>query len=124
MEGNSTLPMVVNLGGRRCPVSVNLIHKFRERPKPVSERLLMVVIEGPHTGKYVCQMYHFFQGSQAEENDRFLVMVTDHSGIVEQATSEYLKLELGEVELVQETADERKYMNTLLKDIRDSYRTA
>lgn len=124
MEGDSILPMVVNLGGRQCPVSVNLIHKFRERPKPASERSLMVVIEGPHTGKFVRQIYHFFQGSQAEENDRFIVMVTDRSEIVEQATIEYLELERGEVELVQETADERKYMNTILKDIRDSFRTA
>jgi hypothetical protein len=39
----------------------------------------MVVIEGPHTGKYVCQVYHFFQGTQAKENDKFITMVTDCS---------------------------------------------
>lgn len=124
MESDSILPMVVDLGGQRCPVSVGQIHKFHERPKPASERSLMVVIEGPHIGKYVRQMYHFFQGSRVEENDKFIVMVTDRSGIIERTSNEYLELDRGEVELVQETADERKYMNSVLKDARDSLRTA
>jgi hypothetical protein len=122
-ESDRVVPMVVDLLGRQNFVSVERIHKFCQRPKPSSERSLMVVIEGAHTGKYVRQIYHFFQGGKVEENNKFIVMVVDRSGNIERLSEELLELDRDEVELVQETADERRYMNNILKDTRDSWRT-
>jgi hypothetical protein len=48
--------MVTDHRGRQSAVSVERILKFRERPKPGSERSLMVVIEGLE-GSRECQVY-------------------------------------------------------------------
>lgn len=116
--------LIPRVWGKSQPLSVNSIFKFRERPKPASEKSLMVVIEGPHTGKFVRQLYHFFIIRQAEENDRFILVVTDRSKDLEEVTDEILELHPDEVELVQESASERKYMNGVLRDMRASWRTS
>ncbi|KAJ3735502.1 hypothetical protein DFJ43DRAFT_1151198 [Lentinula guzmanii] len=120
LDSECITPMVV--GARRSPIAVDKILKFRNRPKPTSERSLMVVIEGPHIGKFVRQVYHFFQGVKEDKNAKFIVMVMDRSTQVERPLDEILELDRNEVELVEERAHERRYMNGILKDIRDSWR--
>lgn len=124
VQNDILVPVVTHGRGPQIVVPVECILKFPERPKPGSERSLMVVIEGPHAGKYVCQVYHFYQGSKAPGNDKFIAVVTDHCSNVERVTEEYLNLDPNEVELVEETAHEQKYMNQVLKDIRDAFRTS
>jgi hypothetical protein len=125
LDSGSVVPVVVDLDKGNCSVSPRQIRKFRDRPKLRSERSLMVVIEGPHTGKFVRQIYHFFRGAKADENAVFIVLVMDRSGPYEQVLrpDEYLELECDEVELVQETGAERRMINQMLKDLRDSWRT-
>ena len=84
----------------------------------------MVVIEGPHIGKFVRQIYYFYKGSKQDENAQFIAAVVDRSGQFEKVSDEILNLDRNEVELVQETPQERKYINGILKDIRDSKRTS
>ncbi|KAJ3792132.1 hypothetical protein GGU11DRAFT_803510 [Lentinula aff. detonsa] len=122
LESDNIVPLVVDKGGQRCPVSITSISKFHERPKPSTERALMVVIEGPHTGKFVRQVYHFFQMSKAPGNAKFIAAVTDRSTDVEFVTGEILDLDRDEVELVKESAPERRYMNEVLRDTRYTYR--
>ncbi|KAJ3732782.1 hypothetical protein DFJ43DRAFT_1039141 [Lentinula guzmanii] len=107
LESDNIVPLVVDIGGQQCPVSVTSISKFHKRPKPSTERALMVVIEGLHTGKFVRQLYHFFQMSKAPENAKFIAAVTDRSTDVEFVTGEILDLDRDEVELVKESAAER-----------------
>lgn len=127
MQHGRIIPMVVDTKGQLCPVSVHQILKFSERPKPTSERSLMVVIEGPHTGKFVRQLYYYYRGGKVERNVAFIALVTTRTesrGIhSENVTTELLQLDHDEVELVEETADKQRSMNVSLKEIRDTYRT-
>ncbi|KAJ3715636.1 hypothetical protein DFJ43DRAFT_1043491 [Lentinula guzmanii] len=106
LESDNIVPLVVDIGGQQCLVSVTSILKFHKWPKPSTKRALMIVIEGPHTGKFVRQLYHFFQMSKAPENAKFIAAMTDRSMDVEFVTREILDLDRDEVELVEESASE------------------
>ncbi|KAF5340159.1 hypothetical protein D9757_014986 [Collybiopsis confluens] len=117
VDSGIVTPMGMDARGIFSAISPSKIFKFHERPKPTSERSLMVVIEGPHTGKFV--------RSKTLKNAKFIALVVDRSSeSLERASEEILELDRDEVELVEERAHERRYMNGVLKDIRDRWRVS
>ncbi|KAK7060851.1 hypothetical protein VNI00_000584 [Paramarasmius palmivorus] len=114
---------VVRLYGRQGAKEVDpaRIVPYRERPNPSTEVSLMVVARGQdeHIGKLVRRIFHFYKGSQTEENHWLILGVVDMSTGEERLTSERLEVHPRDLEYVEETIDERRRSKKLFKDVRE-----
>lgn len=106
------------------PIPASTVFKHRNRPKPRTEKSLMVVIGGceQDIGKYVRQINYFWKGSKAEENLRFVLQVVAFDDEVEYLVDEpFLRASPDDVEYVYESDETRRAGNKMLQDIcRDS----
>ncbi|KAJ3990920.1 hypothetical protein F5050DRAFT_1813247 [Lentinula boryana] len=92
--------------------------------KPNTEKRLMVVIGGDeeHIGKFVHQIYHFYQGAKRPENMWFILGVVEFLTGEEVLSAERLELPPDKVEIVLETEELRKKSRALLGPARDAAR--
>ncbi|KAL0564883.1 transcription elongation factor spt5, partial [Marasmius crinis-equi] len=98
------------------------IGKHPEHPKPNSEQGLMVVTSGcdQHIGKFVRCIYYFYNEQRTQESRWFILGVVDHSGRDDRLTKEYLELPPTDMDLVEESKEDREAGNRLFEDIRYS----
>ncbi|KAJ3979051.1 hypothetical protein F5890DRAFT_1559268 [Lentinula detonsa] len=96
------------------------ILKHRDRPKPSTEKRLMVVIGGvqEHIGKLVRRIHHFFKGSKSNANKWFKLVVVEFSGEVERVTDLELELLPNDVEYVRESDEVRRSSTLMLAERR------
>ncbi|KAJ3991313.1 hypothetical protein F5050DRAFT_1716192 [Lentinula boryana] len=94
------------------------ILKHRDRPKPSTEKRLMVVIGGvqEHIGKLVWRIHHFFKGSKSNANKWFKLVVVEFSGEVERVTDLELELLPNDVEYVRESDEGSKRKHSTADD--------
>ncbi|KAJ3713042.1 hypothetical protein C8R42DRAFT_727377 [Lentinula raphanica] len=88
----------------------SVLFKHRNRPKPSTEKRLMVVIGGfeEHIGKFVRRLYYFYKGSMEDDSKWFRLVVVYFSDGEEIITDEEIELHPGNVEYVRETSDMRR----------------
>ncbi|KAJ3728661.1 hypothetical protein C8R42DRAFT_638389 [Lentinula raphanica] len=96
------------------------VMKHRVRPKPSTEKRLMVVIGGvqEHIGKLVRRIHHFFKGSKTDANKWFKLVVVEFSGEAERVTDLELELSPNDVEFVRESDKVRRASTLLLAERR------
>ncbi|KAJ3720691.1 hypothetical protein C8R42DRAFT_722382 [Lentinula raphanica] len=85
-------------------VHSSAVLRHRDRPKPSTEKRLMVVVGGneEHIGKLVRRLYYFFKGSKSDENKWFILAVVNFSGGNEIVTEERIELHPDNLEYVRE----------------------
>ncbi|KAJ3722682.1 hypothetical protein C8R42DRAFT_721038 [Lentinula raphanica] len=98
----------------RVKVGETFVHssavlRHRDRPKPSTEKRLMVVIGGneEHIGKLVRRLYYFFKGSKSDDNKWFILAVVTFSGGNEIVTEERIELHPDDLEYVRESKEPR-----------------
>ncbi|KAL0571485.1 hypothetical protein V5O48_010473, partial [Marasmius crinis-equi] len=98
------------------------VGKHPERPKPNSEQGLMVVTGGreQHIGKFVRRIFYFYNEQKTQENRWFILGIVDRSGRYDQLTKEYLELPPTDVDIVEESKEDRDAGNRLFEDVRHS----
>lgn len=103
--------------GQTISVPYTSVVSFHERPKPATEKALMVVARGrlEHIGKFVRQIHHFYENEKTEKNHMLEVVTMDRSQPRENTALEFLDMHPMELEYVQETAEERRYSKVLLQ---------
>ncbi|KAJ3725302.1 hypothetical protein C8R42DRAFT_640187 [Lentinula raphanica] len=86
-------------------VDTATVLKHRNRPKPSTEKWLMVVVGGEeeHIGKFVRRIHHFYKGTKSNETKWFKVVVVEFQSEVEVVTGLELELHPNDVEYVRET---------------------
>lgn len=101
-------------------VPFNTVIPSRQRPKPSTEKGLMVVARSHpnHIGKLVRQVHHFYEKEKIEENHLFVLVTVERSGGQETQGSEFLELHGDDLDHVKETPDERKHSKELLELLR------
>ncbi|KAJ3816691.1 hypothetical protein F5880DRAFT_1512435 [Lentinula raphanica] len=104
-------------------VPADSIIPFRVRPKPATEKGLMVVVRNhsQHIGKLVRRIHHFYENEKTEDNHCLLLITVDRSGPREEKGREHLEMHPDDLEFVKETAQERKWSTALLRDIRAEF---
>ncbi|KAJ3729815.1 hypothetical protein C8R42DRAFT_716077 [Lentinula raphanica] len=97
-------------------VHSSAVMKHRDRPKPSTEKRLMVVVGGneEHIGKLVRQLHYFFKGGKSDKNKWFILVVVYFSGGEEFLTEERLELHPNDVEYVRESKEVRKRSRQML----------
>ncbi|KAJ3757304.1 hypothetical protein EV360DRAFT_71239 [Lentinula raphanica] len=88
-------------------VHSSAVLRHRDRPKPSTEKRLMVVVGGneEHIGKLVRRLYYFFKGSKSDENKCFILAVVNFSGGNEIVTEERIELHPDNLEYVRESKE-------------------
>ncbi|KIK56765.1 hypothetical protein GYMLUDRAFT_61807 [Collybiopsis luxurians FD-317 M1] len=96
---------------------------FNERPKPATEKGLMVVARNnpEHIGKLVRRVHHLYVGQKNEDNHWVMLLTVDCSGPQEAKGAEFLELHPNDLEFVRENPDERRYSTELLRDVRKEF---
>ncbi|KAJ3979244.1 hypothetical protein F5890DRAFT_1558988 [Lentinula detonsa] len=124
MGGGFMLNLVVSKASEEVGIDAQYVLRHRDPPKPNTEKRLMVVIGGDeeHIGKFVRQIYHFYQGAKRPENMWFILGVVEFSTGEEVLAPERLELPPDKVEIVLETEEMRKKSRALLGPARDSAR--
>ncbi|KAJ3817033.1 hypothetical protein F5880DRAFT_1512122 [Lentinula raphanica] len=99
------------------------IASFRSRPKPATEKALMVVVRNQtnHIGKLVRRVHHFFEKERTEDNHCLVVITVDRTGSKESRGSEFLDMHPDDLKFVKETAQERKWSTELLCEVRAEF---
>ncbi|KAJ3714955.1 hypothetical protein C8R42DRAFT_725898 [Lentinula raphanica] len=97
-------------------VHSSAVLKHRDRPKPSTEKRLMVVVGGKDEdiGKLVRQLHYFFKGSKSDANKWFILAVVHFSAGEEIVTEEKLELHPNDVEYVRESKEIRKKSRQML----------
>ncbi|KAJ3964882.1 hypothetical protein EV361DRAFT_955536 [Lentinula raphanica] len=97
-------------------VHSSAVLRHRDRPKPSTEKRLMVVVGGneEHIGKLVRRLYYFFKGSKSDENKWFILAVVNFSGGNELVTEERLELHPDDLEYVRESKEVRRKSTEML----------
>ncbi|KAJ3963980.1 hypothetical protein EV361DRAFT_981808, partial [Lentinula raphanica] len=114
-----------SMGGEPLLVWAPDVSRSNDRPKPRTEKSLMVVVNGPeeHIGKLVRRIHHFYKGSKSDNNLWFILgVVSFRSETEEILTSERIDAHPDQLEKVQETQTIRKQSNVLMAAARDRYR--
>ncbi|KAJ3833058.1 hypothetical protein F5878DRAFT_665993 [Lentinula raphanica] len=101
-------------------VDTTLVLRHRNRPKPSTEKHLMVVVGGleEHIGKFVRRVHHFYKGSKTNANKWFKLVVVEFTGEVEVVTGLELELSPDDVEYVRESEQVRRNSTQLLAELR------
>ncbi|KAJ3991268.1 hypothetical protein F5050DRAFT_1812734 [Lentinula boryana] len=122
MGGGFMLNLVGSKASEAVGIDVQYVLRHRDPPKPNTEKRLMVVIGGDeeHIGKFVRQIYHFYQGVKQPENMWFILGVVEFSTGQEVLSAERLELPPDQVEIVLETEELRKKSRTLLGPAQDA----
>ncbi|KAJ3964106.1 hypothetical protein EV361DRAFT_980827, partial [Lentinula raphanica] len=93
-------------GGEPLLVWAPDVSRSNDRPKPKTEKSLMVVVNGPeeHIGKLVRRIHHFYKGSKSDSNLWFILGVVNFPSETEEIlTSERIDAHPDQLEKVQET---------------------
>ncbi|KAE9384026.1 hypothetical protein BT96DRAFT_1008518 [Gymnopus androsaceus JB14] len=103
--------------GKTITVPYTSVVSFHERPKPATEKGLMVVARGSpqFIGTFVRQIYHFYENEKTDENHMLVAAKIDRSGSLETHASDFLDVHPLDLEYVQETPEERKHSKTFLE---------
>ncbi|KAL0562445.1 hypothetical protein V5O48_019642, partial [Marasmius crinis-equi] len=98
------------------------VEKHPEHPKPNSEQGLMVVTgrREQHIGKFVRHIFYFYNEQKKQEKRWFILGVIDRSGRDDKLTKEYLELPPTDVDIVEESKEDREIGNRLFEDVRYS----
>ncbi|KAJ3978453.1 hypothetical protein F5890DRAFT_1479345, partial [Lentinula detonsa] len=122
MGGGFMLNLVVSKASKAVGIDAQYVIQYQDRPKPNTEKHLMVVIgdNEEHIGKFVHQIYHFYQGAKRPENMWFILGVVEFSTGEEVLSAEHLELPPDKVEIVLETEELRKKSRALLGPARDA----
>ncbi|KAF9056967.1 hypothetical protein BDP27DRAFT_1433143 [Rhodocollybia butyracea] len=101
-------------------VPFNTVVPSRQRPKPSTEKGLMVIAQNhpQHIGKLVRQVHHFYKKDKIEQNHLFVLVTVERSGSLKRQGSEFLELHADDLDYVKESAEERKYLKQLLQTLR------
>ncbi|KAJ3738024.1 hypothetical protein EV360DRAFT_90931 [Lentinula raphanica] len=84
------------------------VSRSQDRPKPKTEKSLMVIVKGPeeHIGKLVRRVHHFYKGTKSEDTLWFILGVVEFLAETgEILTSERLENHPDDLEKVQESRD-------------------
>ncbi|KAL0568566.1 hypothetical protein V5O48_013418 [Marasmius crinis-equi] len=110
------------LKGETHRIDHRCIGKHPERPRPNSEQGLMVVTGGreQHIGKFVRRIFYFYNEQKTQESRWFILGVVDRSGRSDRLTKEYLELPPTDVDIVEESKEDRETGNRLFEDVRYS----
>ncbi|KAJ3990770.1 hypothetical protein F5050DRAFT_1716631, partial [Lentinula boryana] len=102
------------------PIHFDSVISFRSRPKPATEKGLMVVARNypKHIGKLVRRIHHFYEEEKTEGNHCLMLMTIDRSGPKETKGFEFLEMHPDDLEYVKETTDERRWSTELFREIR------
>ncbi|KAK1234555.1 hypothetical protein PQX77_002239 [Marasmius sp. AFHP31] len=93
--------------------------RHSERPKPNSEQSLMVVTAGDeHVGKFVRRIFYFYNQTRSEDSQWFIVGVVDRTGRQDRLTGELLELPPTDLDVVEESKDDRDAGNELFESVR------
>ncbi|KAJ3714766.1 hypothetical protein C8R42DRAFT_237617 [Lentinula raphanica] len=112
-------------GGEPTVVWTSDVFRTRDRPKPQTEKSLMVIVNGPeeHVGKLVRRIHHFYKGSKHDENLWFILGVVQFSSETgEFLTSERIDGHPDELEKVQESRDVHRKSGYVMAAARDEFR--
>ena len=90
-----------------------------KHPNPKRENGLLVVIKGEHFGKYARRIYHRFAG---EEVVTILAVVNRVAGQVDTLTEERLELEASHLCVCEESIEDKKRHDNLMKPLREEAR--
>lgn len=109
--------------GKIVRIPYDSVVPFRERPKPATEKGLMVVARNnpEHIGKLVRRIHHIYIDDRKDENHRLFLVTVDRSESKEKTGFEYLEIHAKDLEYVKETAAERKYSTMLLRETREEF---
>ncbi|KAJ3965903.1 hypothetical protein EV361DRAFT_937317 [Lentinula raphanica] len=95
-------------GGEPVVVWTPDVSRSQDRPKPKTEKSLMVIVKGPeeHIGKLVRRVHHFYKGTKSEDTLWFILGVVEFLAETgEILTSERLENHPDDLEKVQESRD-------------------
>ncbi|KAE9389042.1 hypothetical protein BT96DRAFT_413986 [Gymnopus androsaceus JB14] len=106
--------------GQTISIPYTSIVSFHKRPKPATEKALMVVARGcpEYIGMFVRQIHHFYENEKTEENHMLQVVAVNRSESLESTDLNFLDVHPMDLEYVQETAEERKYSKVMLQETR------
>ncbi|KAK1233698.1 hypothetical protein PQX77_003137 [Marasmius sp. AFHP31] len=102
------------------PIDVMCIDKHCDRPKPNCEQSLMIVTAGndQHVGKLVRRIFYFYNEVKSDDARWFLVGVVDRTGRTDNLTGELLELPPADLEIVEESKEDREAGNALFEGVR------
>ncbi|KAJ3717724.1 hypothetical protein C8R42DRAFT_741101 [Lentinula raphanica] len=112
-------------GGEPTVVWTSDVSRTKDRPKPKTEKSLMVIVKGPeeNIGKLVRRVHHFYKGSQRDENLWFILGVVQFlSETGESLTSERIDGHPDDLEKVQESRDIHRKSGFVMAAARDEFR--
>ncbi|KAJ3766494.1 hypothetical protein FB446DRAFT_794048 [Lentinula raphanica] len=112
-------------GGEPLLVWTPDVSRFNDRPKPKTEKSLMVLVQGPEEqiGRLVRRIHHFYKGRKTDNSLWFILgMVEFLSETEEILTSERIDAHPDQLERVQETQAVRRASNLIMSAARDEYR--
>ncbi|KAJ3817830.1 hypothetical protein F5880DRAFT_1511457 [Lentinula raphanica] len=112
-------------GGEPVVVWTPDVSRSQDRPKPKTEKSLMVIVKGPeeHIGKLVRRIHHFYKGTKSEDTLWFVLGVVEflpETGEI--LTSERLENHPDDLEKVQESRDVRQRSAHVMAAARDEFR--
>ncbi|KAJ3963924.1 hypothetical protein EV361DRAFT_118959 [Lentinula raphanica] len=112
-------------GGEPLLVWTPDVSRFNDRPKPKTEKSLMVLVQGPEEqiGRLVRRIHHFYKGRKTDNNLWFILGVVEFLSETEEIlTSERIDAHPDQLERVQETQAVRRASNLVMSAARDEYR--
>ncbi|KAJ3963791.1 hypothetical protein EV361DRAFT_943286 [Lentinula raphanica] len=112
-------------GGAPLLVWTPDVSRSNDRPKPKTEKSLMVIVKGSeeHIGKLVRRIHHFYKGRKADSNLWFILGVVEFPSETEEIlTSERIDAHPDQLERVQETQAIRRASGLVMAAARDEYR--
>jgi len=120
INGVNGISVVCHRLGQTISIPHTSVVSFHIRPKPATEKALMVVARGcpEHIGMLVWQIHHFYENEKTEANHMLQVVSVDRSETLEHTTPNFLDVHPMDLEYIQETAEERKHSKVMLQDMR------
>ncbi|KAJ3765207.1 hypothetical protein FB446DRAFT_795286 [Lentinula raphanica] len=112
-------------GGEPLLVWTPDVSRFDDRPKPKTEKSLMVIVKGPeeNIGKLVRRIHHFYKERKTDSSLWFILGVVDFPSEMEEIlTSERIDAHPDQLERVQETQAIRRASGLVMAAARDEYR--
>ncbi|KAJ3831546.1 hypothetical protein F5878DRAFT_667442 [Lentinula raphanica] len=112
-------------GGEPLVVWTPDVSQSKDRPKPKTEKSLMVIVKGSdeNIGKLVRRIHHFYKGSKLDRNLWFTLGVVQFLAETgETLTSERIESHPDDLEKVQESMEVRKRSALVMAAARDEFR--
>ena len=89
-----------------------------KHPNPMRDDSLLLVVKGEHCGKYVQRIHHKYKNGESQAIP-ILRVVNCMENMPEVLTEENLELDVNDLCLAVESAQERKAGNRMIKSIRE-----